>query len=91
MPEEKRTKRDPLSSIELTREDYILFSFAKEFGWTPQQVRELPFSLLLKFVKMLNEYYELKQKASKGQKTGNVHMTEEEKNKKRERLEQIYG
>lgn len=72
--------------------DEILFAFAKEFGWTPQQVRELPVRLFYVYVEQLSEYMKAKEAASKGKKykrsrSATPRLSQEEKDHKRELIE----
>jgi hypothetical protein len=43
----------------------ILFYLAKEFGWTPQTINELPIPIVYQMVESLNDYYKEQSKAQK--------------------------
>jgi hypothetical protein len=43
----------------------FLFIFAKEFGWTPEEVNQLPLPIALSLMERINKYYEEQSKKIK--------------------------
>ena len=61
--ESKIFKKKAVSSFD----SYIdhLYLLAKEFGWTPQQVNEIPIPIINALIVKINDYYKAQNKANK--------------------------
>jgi hypothetical protein len=65
-----------------------MFAMAKEFGWTPDQVLDMPYKFFIMYAKELGNYYEEMEAASKGHKR-HTKLTDEDKKEKRKLLEKF--
>lgn len=68
--------------------DKLMFAMAKEFGWTPDQVLNLPYKLFLMYARELGEYYKAMDEAQSGKKH-NQKLTDDEKERRRKKIEGI--
>lgn len=67
--------------------DMIMFAMAKEFGWTPDQIRQLEYRHFVMYSKQLSEYYKANEAAAKGKKySADIDMSEEDKEHKKDLL-----
>jgi hypothetical protein len=66
----------------------LMFTMAKEFGWTPSQVLELPYKLFVMYAKELGEYYEEMEAANSGNKR-QPKLTDDVKSDRRKLLEEL--
>jgi len=66
----------------------LMFAMAKEFGWTPDQVLNLPYRLFIMYARELDEYYQNMEAASNGHKP-HKHLTKKEKKRQNNKLEKF--